>query len=84
MENCLRLKKYQNLVACSRVISTFPVGASQEKLQILDDGKLKDLKVKIIYFKLQIEASWKLSYTAKVIWDPMKHKYQGSMKVKRA
>lgn len=60
---------------------------SRTTLKVVEDSKLKDLKVKNYLFQAIdrgiIETILKKD-TAKDIWDSMRLKYQGSTKVKRA
>lgn len=44
LENLLRSKEYWSLI--ENGIPTLLIGATQEQIKIVDDAKLKDLKVK--------------------------------------
>ncbi|KAL9235086.1 hypothetical protein vseg_009882 [Gypsophila vaccaria] len=88
MENFLRSKEIWSLVeegipAVS--IGTSPASETQRKL--VEEAKLKDLKVKNYLFQSigrEVLETILDTKTSKSIWDSMKQKYQGSTKVKRA
>ena len=88
MENFLRSKEMWNLV--EEGIPAAPIGtapASEAQRKIVDELKLKDLKVKNYLFQAidrEILETILDKSTSKAIWDSMKQKYQGSSKVKRA
>ena len=88
MENFLRSKEMWNLV--EEGIPVAPIGtapASEAQRKIVDESKLKDLKVKNYLFQAidrEILETIPAKSTSKAIWDSMKQKYQGSSKVKRA
>ena len=59
---------------------------SEAQSKTMEEAKLKDLKVKNFMFQeidREILETVLDKGTSKAIWDSMKQKYQGSMKVKR-
>ncbi|CAL8083280.1 unnamed protein product [Prunus armeniaca] len=94
MENFLHSKEYWDLVenGISVMVTqsvSIRVETKQEKAQckLVEGQKLKDLKVKNYLFQAidrNIMETILDRDTSKSIWDSMKHKYQGSTKVKRA
>lgn len=85
IENLLRSKEYSSLI--ENGIPTLPVGATQEQIKVVEDAKLKDLKVKNYLFQTIargiIETILKKE-TGKDTWESLKMKYQGTGKVRRA
>ncbi|MCI47280.1 retrovirus-related Pol polyprotein from transposon TNT 1-94, partial [Trifolium medium] len=67
-------------------VVTAPANATAEQRWLADESKLRDLKVKNCLFQsidrsiLETILNREMS---KDIWDAMRHKYQGSTKVKR-
>ncbi|XP_024969577.1 uncharacterized protein LOC112508945 [Cynara cardunculus var. scolymus] len=87
MENFLRSKEYWSLI--EEGIPTVANGKALTEVQkkIIDDQKLKDLKVKnhlFQYIDHTIMETILSRYMTKDIWDPMKQKFQGSTGVKHA
>jgi hypothetical protein len=85
MENFLRSKEYWDLIENEIPVATEEATETQHKL--IADLKLKDLKVKNYIFQAidrNIIETILNKETAKAIWDLMRLKYQGSIKVKRA
>lgn len=87
-ENFLGSKEVWTLV--DEGIPTAAVGtapASKTQRKVVEDAKLKDLKVKNYLFQA---IDWEIfetildKETSKIIWDSMKQKFQGSTKVRRA
>ncbi|PNX91605.1 retrovirus-related Pol polyprotein from transposon TNT 1-94 [Trifolium pratense] len=85
MENMLRSKEYWSLIEDGVIVA--PEGATQDQIQAANESKLKDLKAKNYLFQ-EIDRSILETIlnrgTTKEIWDSMRQKYQGSIKVKRA
>lgn len=88
MENFLRSKEMWSLVddgIPAAAIGTTPASEAQRKL--VNEAKLKDLKVKNFLFQAidrEILETIVDKGSSKAICDSMKQKYQGSTKVKRA
>ncbi|XP_074318153.1 uncharacterized protein LOC141654945 [Silene latifolia] len=88
MENFLRSKEMWSLVEegiPAASVGTSPASEAQRKL--VEEAKLKDLKVKNYLFQSidrEILETILDKKTSKSIWESMKQKYQGSTKVKRA
>ncbi|KAL5760919.1 hypothetical protein ACOSQ2_019757 [Xanthoceras sorbifolium] len=87
MENLLRSKEYCHLIETR--IPTVEDGAVQTEAQkkAMEALRLKDLKVKNYLFQAidrTIMETILDKRSSKSIWDSMKHKYQGSTRVKRA
>ncbi|KAM2012457.1 hypothetical protein PS1_024722 [Malus domestica] len=86
MENFLRSKKYWNLVEIGiRAAARMDLIEGQKKT--IDYLKLKDLKAKNYLFQAidrSILETVLKKDTAKDIWDSLKQKYQGTVRVKRA
>lgn len=88
MENFLRSRELWSLVEEGipvAAIRTTP--ASEERRKMVEDAKLKDLKVKNFLFQSidrEILETILDKSSSKAIWESMKKKYQGSTKVKRA
>lgn len=86
MENFLRSKEMWNLVEegiPAAAIGTTPASEAQRK--VVEDAKLKDLKVRNYLFQAidrEILETILDKGTLKAIWDSMKQKYQGSTKVR--
>jgi hypothetical protein len=85
MENLLRSKEYWSLIETG--VITAPTNATAEQRKAADNNKLCDLKVKNYLFQAiyrSILETILVCDTARDIWEAMRHKYQGSTKVKRA
>ncbi|XP_024634410.1 uncharacterized protein [Medicago truncatula] len=85
MENLLRSKEYWNLIEYGVIIA--PPNATLEQHKLVNESKLRDLKVKNYLFQSidrSIMEKIIVCDTSKDIWDSMRRKYQGSTKVKRA
>lgn len=88
MENFLRSKEMWSLVddgIPAAAIGTAAASEAQRKL--VEEAKLKDLKVKNFLFQAidrEILETILDKSSSKAIWDSMKQKYQGSTKVRRA
>jgi len=85
MENLLRSKEYWHLI--ENGVTVAPVNATPKQRRLADESKLRDLKVKNYLFQSidrSIMETILVRDTAKDIWDSMRRKYQGSIKVKRA
>jgi hypothetical protein len=85
MENLLRSKEFWPLIKTGVVIA--PPNATPEQRRLVDESKLRDLKVKNYLFQAidrSILETILVRDTAKDIWDALRRKYQGSTKVKRA
>ncbi|KAL6210292.1 hypothetical protein ACLB2K_015525 [Fragaria x ananassa] len=87
MENLLRSKEYWSIIETGipepAAGETF--NAAQRKT--LEESKLKDLKVKNYLFQSIDKSILKTILqkdTSKQLWDSMKRKYQGNVRVKRA
>lgn len=85
MENLLRSKEYWSLI--ENGIPPLPADANQEQRKVVEEAKVKDLKVKNYLYQAidrrTIETILKKG-TTKEIWDSLKIKHQGSTKVKKA
>jgi hypothetical protein len=88
MENFLRSKEFWSLIE-----ERIPVpeadgsGLTAAQRNMMEDQKLKDLKVKNYLFQAivhNILETILFKDTTKQIWDSMKLKHQGSTRVKRA
>nr|KYP72898.1 Retrovirus-related Pol polyprotein from transposon TNT 1-94 [Cajanus cajan] len=88
MENFLRSKELWSLVDKGIPTPTLGLGsASEVQKKVVEEAKLKDMKVKNFLFKAidrEILETILDKGTSRAIWNLMKQKYQGSMKVKRA
>ena len=87
MENFLRSKEYWGLIEKGITISNEGEEPTAGQRKVMDEEKLKDLKVKNYLFQAidrTIIETILNKDTAKDIWNSMKMKYQGSTKVKRA
>lgn len=91
MENFLKSKEYWSLIekgigaARGEGVQSAAQSAAQQK--VIEEEKLKDLKVKNYLFQAidrTIIETILNKETSKAIWDSMKLKYQGSTKVRRA
>ena len=85
MENLLRSKEYWNVI--KNGVTVAPPNATPEQRKLVDESKLCDLKAKNYLFQSidrSIMETILVHDTTKDIWDSMRKKYQGSMKVKRA
>ena len=87
MENLLRSKEYWSVieVGCGETISGEVLTPVQKKAA--EDMKLKDLKTKNYLFQSIDKSILKTiaqKDTTKQIWDSMKTKYQGNVRVQRA
>ena len=87
MENFLRSKEYWNLI--EQVIPTAEAGVelTEGQKKVIEDAKLKDLKVKNYLFQAidrSVLETILNKDTAKSIWDSLKQKYQGTARVQRA
>ncbi|XP_024178936.1 uncharacterized protein LOC112184946 [Rosa chinensis] len=87
MENFLRSKEYWSLVETGFVEPESGATMTEAQQRKLDELSLKDLKVKNYLFqaidRTILETILKKD-TSKEIWDSMKKKYKGSVKVKRS
>lgn len=85
MENLLGSKEYWNIVEGG--VPTMPATPTPDQRKNVEESKLKDLKANKCIFQLierNIIETVLDKDSSKTIWDSMKHKYQGSTKVKRA
>ncbi|GAU12288.1 hypothetical protein TSUD_141960 [Trifolium subterraneum] len=85
MENLIRPKEFWPLIETG--VTVAPPNATAEQIRIANESKLQDLKVKIFLFQAidrTILETILNRDTTKEIWEAMKQKYQGSLKVKRA
>jgi hypothetical protein len=84
MENFLRSKEYWNLIEVGITAATEDNDLGEKAIE---DLRLKDLKAKNYLFQAidrSILETILKKDTAKDIWDSLKHKYQGTTRVKRA
>jgi hypothetical protein len=85
MENLLQSKEYWTIVETG--VPILAANANAEQTRIANETRLKDLKAKNFLFQSIdrgiIETILDKS-SSKVIWDSMKNKFQGYIKVKRA
>lgn len=87
MENFLRSKEYWSLIEHGVTVPEANATLTKVQRKIIEDQKLKDLKVKNYLFQAidrTIMETILNKSTAKHIWDSMQQKYQGLTKVKRA
>lgn len=87
MENFLRSKEFWHLVEHGIVDVSNKADASNEEIKLMDEQKLKDLKIKNYLYQAidrEILDTILNDDTSKNIWDSMKQKFQGSTRVKRA
>lgn len=88
MENFLRSKEMWSLVDEGiPVPATGTAAASEAQRKLVEEAKLKDLKVKNFLFQAisrEILETILDKGTSRAIWNSMKQKYHGSTKVKRA
>ena len=87
MENFLRSKEMWTLVEEGVPILTRGTTASEAQKKLVEEAKLKDMKIKNFLFQAidrEVMETILDKGTAKAIWDLMKQKYQGSTKVRRA
>lgn len=87
MENFLRSKEYWNLIeiGITEPFDREALTAAQKKM--LEELKLKDLKVKNYLFQSIDKSILKTipqKDTSKQIWDSMRKKFQGNARVQRA
>jgi len=86
-ENFLRSKEYWSLVEIGISAVAEGIYLSEGQRKMIEDQKLKDLKVKNYLFQAIdrsiLETILKRD-TEKDIWDSLKQKYQGTARVKRA
>lgn len=86
MENFLRSKEYWALVETSYVeLGKAPLTEAQQRR--FDEQKLQDLKVKNYLYQVIDHTILEIilqKNTSKEIWDSMKMKYKGSVKVNRS
>ncbi|XP_024171544.1 uncharacterized protein LOC112177486 [Rosa chinensis] len=86
-ENFLRSKEYGALIENGITVPEDEAALTDAQRKVIDDQKLKDLKVKNYLFQ-SIDRTIKETIlnrdTAKNIWDSMKQKFQGSTRIKRA
>nr|KYP35332.1 hypothetical protein KK1_043637 [Cajanus cajan] len=84
MENFLRFKEYWSLM---EICITKPADGTimtEAQRKMLEDQKLKDLKINNYLFQTAILETILKKDTTKDIWDSMKTKYQGIARVKGA
>lgn len=87
MENFLRSKEYWDLVETGFSELANGVVLTEAQKTKLEEQKLKDHKAKNYLFQAIDRAILETILqkdTSKQIWDSMKRKYQGTVKVKRA
>ncbi|KAJ9547479.1 hypothetical protein OSB04_020022 [Centaurea solstitialis] len=88
MENFLRSKEMWNMVEEGiPTPATGTAAASEAQRKVVEEAKLKDMKVKNYLFQAidrEILETILDKRTSKAIWESMKQKYQGSTKVRRA
>lgn len=88
MENFLRRKEIWGLVEDGVPVAATGTSASSEAhRKLVDEAKLKDLKVKIFLFQAidrEILETILDKGSSKAIWESMKQNYHGSTKVKKA
>ncbi|KAL7099197.1 hypothetical protein ACP275_09G067700 [Erythranthe tilingii] len=87
MEKFLRWKEYWSLVENGITHSPEGTALTETQLKGIEDQKLKDLKTKNYLFQAIDRAVLETilnKETSKDIWDSMKKKYQGTVRVKRA
>ncbi|XP_050890399.1 uncharacterized protein LOC127095805 [Lathyrus oleraceus] len=88
MENFLRSRELWSLVEDGiSAMSIETTRASEVQNKLVEEAKLKDLKVKNFLFQSidrEILETILDKGTSKAIWESMEKKYQGSTKVKRA
>lgn len=87
MSNFLRSKEYWNLIESGVVESSNGETMTAAQKKMVDELKLKDLKVKNYMFKLIDKSILKTIVqkdTSKHIWDSMRKKYQGNTRVQHA
>jgi len=87
MENLLRSKEYWSLMETGYAEPEDGVTVTEAQQKRLDELKLKDLKVKNYLFQAIDRTILKIILqkdTAKRIWDSMKKKYEGNVRVKRS
>ncbi|XP_027155354.1 uncharacterized protein LOC113755580 [Coffea eugenioides] len=87
MENFLRSKEYWNVVENGVFPAAKGVTLTEAQKKICEEQTLKDLKAKNYLFQAldrSILETIVNKDTSKSIWDSMKHKYQGTTRVKRA
>jgi hypothetical protein len=87
MENFLRSKEYWGLVGTGIPATAEGMDPTEEQRKTIEDHRLKDLKVKNYLFQAidrSILETILKKDTSKDIWDSLKHKYQGTTRVKRA
>ncbi|PNX76070.1 retrovirus-related Pol polyprotein from transposon TNT 1-94 [Trifolium pratense] len=87
MENFLRSKEYWGLIEEGIPEVKDEAALNEAQLKARNDMKLKDLKAKNYLYqgidRVVLETILKKD-TAKDIWDSLKKKYQGTIRVKRA
>jgi hypothetical protein len=87
MENFLRSKEYWNLIDPGIPQQAVGVQLTDNEKKTIDELKLKNLKVKNYLFqaidRVVLETILKKE-TSKEIWDYLKQKYKGTVRVKRA
>ncbi|GAU16794.1 hypothetical protein TSUD_200370 [Trifolium subterraneum] len=85
MENLLQSKEFWSIVETG--VPVLAANADAEQTRMVNEARLKDLKAKNYLFqaidRTIIETILDKS-SSKAIWDSMKHKFQGSNKVRRA
>lgn len=87
MENLLRSKEYWSIIENSYTEPAAAEVLTAAQRKFLEDQKLKDLKAKNYLFQSIDKSILKIIIqkdTSKQLWDSMKRKYQGSVRVKRA
>ena len=87
MENLLRSKEYWSVIEIGGVENTPGENLTAVQKKVMDEMKLKDLKTKNYLFQSIDKSILKTiaqKDTAKQIWDSMKTKYQGNVRVQRA
>jgi len=87
IENFLRSKEYWGLVETGILVATGGTAPTEAQQHQIDEQKLKDLKAKNYLFQALGHSILEMILkkdTAKDIWDSVKTKYQGLMRVKRA
>lgn len=85
MENFLRSKEYWSIV--ENGVPQEDAALTDVERKVLADQKLKDLRAKNYLFQAIDHAVLETILTkdtAKGIWDSLKQKYQGNVRVKRA
>ncbi|CAM8959850.1 unnamed protein product [Rhodiola kirilowii] len=87
MENFLRSKEYWSLIETGYTVPAEGEELRTAQKKILDEMKLKDLKVKNYLFQAidrTILETILQKDTSKQIWDSLKKKYEGNERVKRS